>query len=355
VIDMSGSKPWHPGPVLGIESSCDETGVAVYAPGRGLLAHALYSQVALHAEYGGVVPELASRDHVRKLLPLLRQTLADAGLEVSALSAVAYTAGPGLIGALLVGAAMARSLAWALEVPAIGIHHMEGHLLAPLLEEPAPDAEPLAPPFVALLVSGGHSMLVGVEKIGRYAILGDTLDDAAGEAFDKTAKLMGLPYPGGPALATLAETGDPGAFRFARPMTDRPGLDFSFSGLKTQVLLAWRDSDHAESTKADIARGFEDAIVETLAIKCRRALAETGYRRLVVSGGVGANRRLRAQLAEAGRREGFHTYFPRLQFCTDNGAMIALAGSVRLAAGQTTGPEIRVLPRWNLEGLPEVA
>src|SRR5690348_3225015 len=352
---MTNSKPPRSGPVLGIESSCDETGVAVYQPGRGLLAHALYSQIALHAEYGGVVPELASRDHVRKLLPLLRQTLADADLKISDLSAVAYTAGPGLIGALLVGASVARSLAWALEVPAIGVHHMEGHLLAPLLEEPAPGAEPLAPPFVALLVSGGHSLLVGVDRIGSYTILGDTLDDAAGEAFDKTAKLMGLPYPGGPALAKLAEHGDPKAYRFSRPMTDRPGLDFSFSGLKTQVLMAWRDSDHADATKADIARGFEEAIVDTLAIKCRRALAQTGYKRLVVSGGVGANKRLRAQLAEAGRREGFQTYFPRLAFCTDNGAMIALAGSIRLAAGQTTGPEIHVLPRWNLESLPEVA
>ena len=357
---MTDSKPLVPGPVLGIESSCDETGVALLQldptqPDRGLLAHALYSQVALHAEYGGVVPELASRDHVRKLLPLLRQTLADAGLKISDLSAVAYTAGPGLIGALLVGASVSRALAWALEVPAIGVHHMEGHLLAPLLEEPAPGTEPLAPPFVALLVSGGHSLLVGVEKIGSYTILGDTLDDAAGEAFDKTAKLMGLPYPGGPALARLAETGDPKAYRFSRPMTDRPGLDFSFSGLKTQVLLAWRDSNRAESTRANIARGFEEAIVETLAIKCRRALARTGYKRLVVSGGVGANKRLRAQLAAAGQREGFHTYFPRLAFCTDNGAMIALAGSLRLAAGQTTGPEIRVLPRWDLQALPAVA
>ena len=339
-------------PVLGVESSCDETGVAVYAPEGGLLAHALYSQVALHAEYGGVVPELASRDHVRKLLPLLRQTLADAGLGVRDLGAVAYTAGPGLIGALLVGAAVARSLAWALEIPAIEVHHMEGHLLAPLLEEPASGIEPLAPPFVALLVSGGHSMLVGVEKVGSYTILGDTLDDAAGEAFDKTAKLMGLPYPGGPALAKVAEGGHPGAFAFSRPMTDRPGLDMSFSGLKTQVLLAWRNSDQADATRADVARGFEEAIVETLAIKCRRALAQTGYQRLVVSGGVGANKRLRAKLAEAGQREGFQTYFPRLAFCTDNGAMIALAGSIRLAAGQHAGPEIQVRPRWDLQSLP---
>ena len=328
--------------------------MAVWQAGHGLLAHALYSQVDLHAEYGGVVPELASRDHVRKLLPLLRQTLDEAGLSVRDLGGVAYTSGPGLVGALLVGAALARALAWALDVPAIGVHHMEGHLLAPLLEEPAVDAEPLAPPFVALLVSGGHSTLVGVEAIGRYAILGDTLDDAAGEAFDKTAKLMGLPYPGGPALAKLAEGGRPGAFKFSRPMTDRPGLDFSFSGLKTQVLLAWRASDQSGQTRADIARGFEDAIVETLAIKCRRALAEIGYSKLVIAGGVGANKRLRAALAEAGEREGFKTYFPRLAFCTDNGAMIALAGALRLAAGQVEDASIRVRPRWDLQSLPEV-
>lgn len=352
---MVNSKPGITGPVLGIESSCDETGIAVYQPGRGLVAHALYSQIALHAQYGGVVPELAGRDHIRKLLPLLRGVLAEAGLTPSDLAAVAYTAGPGLIGALLVGAAAARSLAWALDVPAIAIHHMEGHLLAPLLEDPAPGAAPLAPPFVALLVSGGHTLLVGVEKIGNYKILGDTLDDAAGEAFDKTAKLMGLPYPGGPELARIAVNGNPKAFRFSRPMTDRPGLDMSFSGLKTQVLMAWQASDHSDATRASIARGFEDAIVETLAVKCRRALKQTGYKRLVVSGGVGANQRLRAQLAAAGQNEGFQTYFPRLAFCTDNGAMIALAGSLRLAAGQTTGPEIRVQPRWNLADLPAVA
>jgi N6-L-threonylcarbamoyladenine synthase len=333
-------------PVLGIESSCDETGVAVYQHGRGLLAHALYSQVALHADYGGVVPELASRDHVRKLLPLVRQVLAGAGLAPRDLGGLAYTAGPGLVGALLVGAAAARAMAWALEVPAIGVHHMEGHLLAPLLEDDPPE-----PPFVALLVSGGHSMLVGVEAIGRYRLLGDTLDDAAGEAFDKTAKLMGLPYPGGPALAKLAETGRPGAYRFARPMTDRPGLDMSFSGLKTQVLLAWKASDQSDATRADIARGFEDAIVETLVTKCRRAIEATGYARLVIAGGVGANRRLRAQLAEVGRADGFHTYFPRLEFCTDNGAMIALAGAIRLAAGQSESAQIHVRPRWSLETL----
>ncbi len=339
-------------PVLGIESSCDETGVAILrwqpdAPGAGLLAHTLYSQIKLHADYGGVVPELASRDHVRKLLPLIREALAQAGLGVRDLGGVAYTAGPGLVGALLVGASVGRALAWALDVPALAVHHMEGHLLAPLLE-----ADPPEPPFVALLVSGGHSLLVEVKAIGEYAILGDTLDDAAGEAFDKTAKLMGLPYPGGPALAKLAEQGRPGVFRFSRPMTDRPGLDFSFSGLKTQVLLAWQKSDQSEQTRADVARAFEEAIVETLLIKCRRALEATGTRRLVIAGGVGANRRLRAELAAAGEKDGFRTYFPRLQFCTDNGAMIALAGAIRLASGQQQDETVQVRPRWDLQTLP---
>ena len=340
------SEPSATGPVLGIETSCDETGVAVFDPARGLLAHALYSQIRMHADYGGVVPELASRDHVRKLLPLVEETLKQAGLTVADLGGVAYTAGPGLVGALLVGATAARSLAWALGLPAIGVHHMEGHLLAPLLE-----ADPPEPPFVALLVSGGHSMLIEVEAIGRYVLLGDTLDDAAGEAFDKTAKLMDLPYPGGPALARLAGQGRPGVFRFSRPMTDRPGLDFSFSGLKTQVLLAWQGSDRSEQTKADIARAFEEAIVETLAIKCRRALAATGAHALVVAGGVGANRELRRRLAEAGAKEGFRTYFPRPEFCTDNGAMIALAGALRLAAGQAEPAAIAVRPRWDLASL----
>jgi N6-L-threonylcarbamoyladenine synthase len=335
--------------VLGVETSCDETGVAVFDPEKGLLAHTLYSQIRMHADYGGVVPELASRDHVRKLLPLVEETLKSAGVGIDGLGGVAYTAGPGLVGALLVGATAARSLAWALGVPAIGVHHMEGHLLAPLLEADRPE-----PPFIALLVSGGHSMLIEVEAIGRYRLLGDTLDDAAGEAFDKTAKLMDLPYPGGPALAKLAQTGTPGAFRFSRPMTDRPGLDFSFSGLKTQVLLAWNASDRSDQTKADIARAFEEAIVETLAIKCRRALAATGAKSLVVAGGVGANRELRRRLAEAGEAEGFRTYFPRPEFCTDNGAMIALAGALRLQAGQHETPSIFVRPRWDLSSLPAV-
>jgi N6-L-threonylcarbamoyladenine synthase len=338
------------GAVLGVETSCDETGVALYHTDRGLLSHTLYSQIRMHADYGGVVPELASRDHVRKLVPLVRETLIQAGLGVGDLGGVAYTAGPGLVGALLVGAAAARSLAWALEIPAIGVHHMEGHLLAPLLE-----ADPPEPPFVALLVSGGHSMLIEVAAIGRYTLLGDTLDDAAGEAFDKTAKMMDLPYPGGPALAALAGQGRAGAFRFSRPMTDRPGLDFSFSGLKTQVLLAWKASDQTDQTKADIARAFEEAIVDTLVIKCRRALVATKARTLVVAGGVGANRRLRAQLAEAGAQDGFRVSFPRLEFCTDNGAMIAFAGALRLAAGQYETSAIKVQPRWDLASLAPLA
>ena len=340
--------------VLGIETSCDETGVAVYDTGRsgaaGLRAHAVYSQIALHAEYGGVVPELASRDHVRKLLPLIRQTLAEAGLETRDLDGVAYTAGPGLVGALLVGAGVARSLAWALDVPAVAVHHMEGHLLAPLMEGDPPEA-----PFVALLVSGGHTQLVAVDAIGRYRLLGETLDDAAGEAFDKTAKMMGLPYPGGPQLAALAEQGTPGRFRFARPMTDRPGLDFSFSGLKTQVLLAWRDSDQSDQTKADIARGFEDAVVDTLAIKCERALDEAGSDVIVIAGGVGANKRLRAKLQDMAIRRGGRACFPRPSLCTDNGAMIAFAGALRLEAGQHETAEVRVTPRWDMATLATVA
>lgn len=339
--------------VLGIETSCDETGVAVYETGlsgaAGLRAHAVYSQIALHAEYGGVVPELASRDHVRKLLPLIRQTLAESGLTTADLEGVAYTAGPGLVGALLVGAGVARSLAWALDVPAVAVHHMEGHLLAPLMEDDPPDA-----PFVALLVSGGHTQLVAVDAIGRYRLLGETLDDAAGEAFDKTAKMMGLPYPGGPQLAALAEKGTPGRFRFARPMTDRSGLDFSFSGLKTQVLLAWRDSDQSEQTRADIARGFEDAVVDTLAIKCERALDEAGSDVIVIAGGVGANKRLRAKLQEMAAKRGGRACFPRPSLCTDNGAMIAFAGALRLEAGQHETAEVKVTPRWDMATLPQV-
>ena len=344
--------------VLGIESSCDETGVAVYDTARGLLAHALYSQVALHADYGGVVPELASRDHVRKLVPLIRQTLAEAGLGVRDLDGVAYTAGPGLVGALLVGAATGRALAWGLGLPSVGVHHMEGHLLSPLLEPGAPQ-----PPFVCLLVSGGHTQLVAVEGVGRYALLGETLDDAAGEAFDKTAKMLGLAYPGGPELAALAARGRTTAqaqgrsqsrFRFARPMTDRPGLDFSFSGLKTQVMLAWQASDKASATRDDLALGFEDAVADTLALKCQRALEQTGFTALVVAGGVGANHQLRARLAALAAKRAVTVSFPRLEFCTDNGAMIAYAGATRLAAG-ANDLEFRVQPRWDMAGLGAVA
>ena len=335
--------------ILGIETSCDETGVAVYDTDAGLRSHALFSQIALHAKYGGVVPELASRDHVRKLLPLVRQTLAEAGLTVDDLDGVAYTAGPGLVGALMVGAAAGRALAWSLGIPAIGVHHMEGHLLAPLLE-----SDPPQPPFVALLVSGGHTQLVAVEGVGRYRLLGESLDDAAGEAFDKTAKMMGLPYPGGPELARLAATGRPGAFKFSRPMTDRPGLDFSFSGLKTQVLLAWKASDQSDSVRADIARGFEDAVVDTLAIKCERALVATGMKTLVVAGGVGANLRLRERLDTLAKRLRGRVCFPRPEFCTDNGAMIAFAGALRLQAGQHENEAVTVFPRWDMASLPAV-
>ena len=352
--------------VLGIETSCDETGVAVYdtapvsgsgqaLPGSaGLLAHAVYSQIALHAQYGGVVPELASRDHVRKLLPLIRQTLAEANLKLEDLDGVAYTADPKLVGALLVGAGVARSLAWALEIPAVGVHHMEGHLLAPLMEDDPPQA-----PFVALLVSGGHTQLVAVDAIGSYRLLGETLDDAAGEAFDKTAKVMGLPYPGGPQLAALAAQSDkapgqPGAYRFSRPMTDRPGLDFSFSGLKTQVMLAWRNSDQGDTTRADIARGFEDAVVDTLAIKCQRALDAAGSNTMVVAGGVGANQRLRAKLHDIAGKRGGRACFPRPELCTDNGAMIAFAGALRLQAGQSETAAVKVTPRWDMATLAEV-
>jgi len=349
--------------VLGIETSCDETGVAVYDTAlkgsQGLRAHALYSQIALHAEYGGVVPELASRDHVRKLLPLIRQTLAEAGLGLDEIDGVAYTAGPGLAGALLVGAGVARSLAWALEVPAVGVHHMEGHLLAPLMEDPDPIHGPPQAPFVALLVSGGHTQLVAVDAIGSYRLLGETLDDAAGEAFDKTAKMMGLPYPGGPQLAALAEQSlqarpGAGAYKFSRPMTDRPGLDFSFSGLKTQVLLAWRDSDQSDTTRADIARGFEEAVVDTLVIKCERALDAAGSDTLVVAGGVGANKRLRARLHAMAARRGGRACFPRPELCTDNGAMIAFAGALRLQAGQFEDAAVKVAPRWDMATLPKV-
>jgi N6-L-threonylcarbamoyladenine synthase len=332
--------------VLGIETSCDETGVAVVDSEAGLLAHALYSQVRLHAEFGGVVPELASRDHVRKLLPLVEKVLAEAGVTPAQIDGVAYTAGPGLIGALLVGACAGRSLAWAWGVPAVGVHHMEGHLLAPMLESPAPQF-----PFIALLVSGGHSMLVEVRGLGEYRVLGETLDDAAGEAFDKTAKVLGLGYPGGPALAQLASGGGPGRITLPRPMLKRPGLDFSFSGLKTAVIVGIRDLELDESAKADVAWEFQEAIVEVLVGKSLRAVEETGIRRLVIAGGVGANRRLRTRLAEAARAVGAEVFYPRLEFCTDNGAMIAYAGMLRLAAGETATSSIEARARWDLETL----
>ena len=335
--------------MLGIETPCDETGVAVYAGDRGLLGDALYSQIGLHAQYGGVVPELASRDHVRKLLPMIQQAIDKSGISISELNGVAYTAGPGLVGALLVGATAGRSLAWTLGVPAIGVHHMEGHLLAPMLECNPPDF-----PFLALLVSGGHTLLVEVDGIGRYRVLGDSVDDAVGEAFDKTATLLGLSYPGGPALAALALEGNPQRFKFPRPMTNRPGLDFSFSGLKTFALNTWRESAQTDADRADIARAFEEAVVDTMVIKCRRAVAQTGLQTLVIAGGVGANVRLRERLGELMSKEGGRVCYPRPEFCTDNGAMIAYAGYRRLQAGQHEGLSIKAMPRWSLEELPAV-
>ena len=334
--------------VLGIESSCDETAVAVYDQARGLLSHRLHSQVAMHQAYGGVVPELASRDHVRRLLPLVREALATAESNQASIDGIAYTAGPGLIGALLVGEGFAAALGAAWGKPALGIHHLEGHLLAPLLEP-----QPPAFPFLALLVSGGHTQLVDVAALGRYRILGETLDDAAGEAFDKTAKLLGLPYPGGAALASLATRGRGGEFTFPRPMLDRPGLDFSFSGLKTAALVALRGRELNDSVRADVARAFEEAVVETLAEKCRRALKQTAHQRLVVAGGVGANRRLRERLAAVVRDLNAELYFPRTEFCTDNGAMIALAGCMRLAAGWRGGVGMSARANWELTAIED--
>lgn len=332
--------------VLAVESSCDESAVAVYDGERGLLAHALHSQIDLHRLYGGVVPELASREHVRRLVPLTRAALAEAGSTRADIGGIAYTAGPGLIGALLTGAAFARSLAYAWQVPAVNVHHLEGHLLAPLLE---PDPPPF--PHVALLVSGGHTMLVEVRGLGDYRLLGETRDDAAGEAFDKTAKLLGLPYPGGPELARLAQAGRAGACDFPRPMLDRPGLEFSFSGLKTAVSLVVRDPGFDPAHRADVARGVEEAIVATLVAKSLRALEATGLDALVVAGGVGANRALRSALTAAAARRGARVHFPRIEFCTDNAAMIALAGLARLAAGERAGLAIEARAQWPLESL----
>ncbi|WP_151704141.1 tRNA (adenosine(37)-N6)-threonylcarbamoyltransferase complex transferase subunit TsaD [Nitrincola alkalilacustris] len=340
--------------VLGIETSCDETGVALYDSEKGLLSDALYSQVKMHAEYGGVVPELASRDHIRKLLPLIREVLHKADLTMPDVDAIAYTAGPGLIGALMVGASTARALALGLNIPAIGVHHMEGHLLAPMLED-----NPPAFPFVALLVSGGHTQLVKVTDIGQYHLLGESLDDAAGEAFDKAAKMLGLDYPGGPLIAKLAVQGDRQRFTFPRPMTDRPGLDFSFSGLKTFTLNtanAHRDEQGRidDQTRADIAAAFEEAVVDTLAIKCRRALQQTGLKQLVIAGGVSANQRLREKLGDAVEKERAGLFYARPRFCTDNGAMIAYAGCQRLMAGQSSDLTILAKPRWPMDTLASI-
>ena len=340
--------------VLGIETSCDETGVAIYDSEEGLLADCLYSQVEIHAKYGGVIPELASRDHIRKTLPLIEEVIEKAGIDASEIEGVAYTAGPGLVGALLVGAAIGRTLGMAWDVPTIGVHHMEGHLLAPMLEPEPPEF-----PFVALLVSGGHTQLVKVGGIGRYELLGESLDDAAGEAFDKVGKMLGLPYPGGPHVAKLAQSGDPARFNFPRPMINRPGLDFSFSGLKTYVrntIISLRDEsgELAEQDAADIARAFEEAVVNTLSIKCRRALEETGYKKLIIAGGVSANLRLREVLEEAMAKVDGRLFYAQLKYCTDNGAMIAYAGCQRLLAGERDDLEIRAQPRWSLESLAAI-
>ncbi|SPJ33625.1 tRNA (adenosine(37)-N6)-threonylcarbamoyltransferase complex transferase subunit TsaD [Kushneria phyllosphaerae] len=336
--------------VLGIETSCDETGIALFDSEHGLLADALFSQIDMHVEHGGVVPELASRDHVRRLLPLIDQVLAEAGLEARDVDAIAYTAGPGLVGALMVGAATAHGLAWAWQVPVLGVHHMEGHLLAPMLEEERPEF-----PFVAALVSGGHTQLVAVHALGDYELLGESVDDAAGEAFDKAARMLSLPYPGGPHIARLAEQGDPTRFRFPRPMTDRPGLNFSFSGLKTHTLTTIKalEAEGAldDQTRADVARAFEEAVADTMVIKCRRALEQTGLKRLVVAGGVSANQRLRQRLDAALEKLGARAFYPRGRFCTDNGAMIAYVGAQRLMAGEHDDQAMIATPRWPLSEL----
>lgn len=340
--------------ILGIETSCDETGVAIYDEEKGLIANQLYSQIEMHADYGGVVPELASRDHIRKTVPLIEAALKEANLTACDIDGVAYTAGPGLVGALLVGATIARSLAYAWNVPALGVHHMEGHLLAPMLEETPPEF-----PFVALLISGGHTQLVKVDGVGQYELLGESIDDAAGEAFDKTGKLLGLDYPAGVAVSKLAEQGTPNRFVFPRPMTDRPGLDFSFSGLKTfaaNTINANLDESGKldEQTRCDIAHAFQQAVVDTILIKCKRALQQTGYKRLVMAGGVSANKQLRADLAEMMKSLGGEVYYPRPQFCTDNGAMISYTGFLRLKHGKQTDLSVSVKPRWAMTELPSL-
>lgn len=342
--------------ILGIETSCDETGVAIYDEQKGLVANQLYSQIALHAEYGGVVPELASRDHIRKTAPLIKAALKEANLTPQDIDGIAYTAGPGLVGALLVGSTVARALAYAWNVPALGVHHMEGHLLAPMLEENKPEF-----PFLALLVSGGHTQIVQVNRLGDYELLGESIDDAAGEAFDKTAKLLGLDYPGGAALSRLAEKGNPERFHFPRPMTDRPGLDFSFSGLKTfaaNTLHALVKEENvadatqlSEQARADVARAFQDAVIDTILIKCRRALKQTGLKRLVIAGGVSANKPLRHALGEFMCKIGGKVFYPAPQFCTDNGAMIAYVGFLRLKNAKNSDLALQVKPRWPMTEL----
>ena len=342
--------------ILGIETSCDETGIAIYDDEQGIMAHRLYSQIAVHADYGGVVPELASRDHVRKTIPLIKEVLADAKLTPSDLDGVAYTAGPGLVGALLVGCSIGRSLAYGWDIPAVPVHHMEGHLLAPMLEDNVPEF-----PFVALLVSGGHTMLVRVDGIGQYQLLGESVDDAAGEAFDKTAKLLGLDYPGGPALSKMAERGVANRFKLPRPMTDRPGLDFSFSGLKTAASTLIRkevnddlDGEQRAQLYADIAHAFQQAVVDTLAIKCKRALIACDLNRLVIAGGVSANTMLREKLTKTTQKLGGELFCPRAEFCTDNGAMIAYAGLQRLKAGTNADLTFKATPRWPLDTLTAI-
>lgn len=339
--------------ILGIESSCDETGIAIYDDEKGLLAHQLYSQVKVHADYGGVVPELASRDHIRKALPLIEAAFKEANCTAEDLDGIAFTAGPGLVGAILVGSSIGRSLAFGWDIPAVAVHHMEGHLLAPMLEDNKPEF-----PFVALLVSGGHTLLVEVKGIGQYQILGESVDDAAGEAFDKTAKLLGLDYPGGPLLAKMAEKGEDKRFVFPRPMTSKPGLDFSFSGLKTATAITIREQGGvegcSEQTKADIAHAFQTAVVDTLAIKCKRALKQTGTKRLVIAGGVSANKDLREKLARMMQGMQGEVFYPRTEFCTDNGAMIAYAGMQRLKAKQYAPMDMKAYPRWPIDSLPPI-
>ena len=335
--------------VLGIETSCDETGIALYDEHDGLLAEALYSQISLHAEYGGVVPELASRDHVRRIIPLIQQVMEEAHCQSDDIDGIAYTAGPGLMGALMVGAAVGRSLAWTWKCPSIGVHHMEGHLLAPMLEENKPEC-----PFLALLVSGGHTLLVDVKAIGEYHIIGESLDDAVGEAFDKTAKMLGLSYPGGPIISKLALQGNKDRYLFPRPMVNRPGLDMSFSGLKTYVLNTWTESDQSEQTKADVAFAFQEAVVDTLSIKCKRALKHTGYDQLVVAGGVSANQQLRTRLNKLAADTALKVFYPQPKYCTDNGVMIAYAGLLRLKAGEQDGEGFSTMPRWPLGDLKRI-